>query len=553
MLRDLAAMVDRAMQGGQAIQPSELRRLAESLAAALAEGAAQAEKAHELFESYRKASPSFIDEFLAPEGIITRKRALDEKINGLKEAVRQRRERIMALRSENDGLGLKIEEYRKTLEDLRVNRVRMATQAQSAEEQARLIRRELAGQEALLKTVQDELFLDRKRFDEIAERIEDAEADIAEIERRGRRLTEELENLERDIAQRNGDVAGKQESIKKKMADLSRYQQSIEKVHLELVQIETEIRNIKDNFRETHSRDLMEFEERMFTITTPTAEIREKLAAARAALKDLGSVNLMAPEEFQETKERYDFLSNQLADLQKARDDLARITAEIRAESSELFLTTYNRIKKNFHNMFRRLFGGGRAELRLSDPNHVLESGIEIYAQPPGKKLENITLLSGGEKSMTAVALLFATYMVKPSPFCFLDEIDAALDEQNVLRFVQLLREFGSTSQFVVITHNKKTVTGARTLLGVTMEESGVTKVISVRLENEEALDNPPEAAAEIEPIEDEDVEAETGMELPLGIDDPSQVTEADLRPIRAKRTGSAEPPSQETPVEQDA
>lgn len=552
MLRDLAAMVDRAMQGGQAIQPSELRRLAESLAAALAEGAAQAEKAHELFESYRKASPSFIDEFLAPEGIITRKRALDEKINGLKEAVRQRRERIMALRSENDGLGLKIEEYRKTLEDLRVNRVRMATQAQSAEEQARLIRRELAGQEALLKTVQDELFLDRKRFDEIAERIEDAEADIAEIERRGRRLTEELENLERDIAQRNGDVAGKQESIKKKMADLSKYQQSLEKVHLDLVQIETEIRNIKDNFRETHSRDLMEFEERMFTITIPTAEIREKLAAARAALKDLGSVNLMAPEEFQETKERYDFLSNQLADLQKARDDLARITAEIRAESSELFLTTYNRIKKNFHNMFRRLFGGGRAELRLSDPNHVLESGIEIYAQPPGKKLENITLLSGGEKSMTAVALLFATYMVKPSPFCFLDEIDAALDEQNVLRFVQLLREFGSTSQFVVITHNKKTVTGARTLLGVTMEESGVTKVISVRLENEEALDNPPEAAAEIEPIEDEDVEAETGMELPLGIDDPSQVTEADLRPIRAKRTGSAEPPSQETPVEQD-
>jgi chromosome segregation protein len=134
------------------------------------------------------------------------------------------------------------------------------------------------------------------------------------------------------------------------------------------------------------------------------------------------------------------------------------------------------------------------------------------------------------------VALLFATYMVKPSPFCFLDEIDAALDEQNVLRFVQLLREFGSTSQFIVITHNKKTVTGARTLLGVTMEESGVTKVISVRLENEEALDNPPEAAAEIEPIEDEDVESESGMELPLGVDDPSMVSEADLRPIRANR-----------------
>ena len=546
MLRDLVAMVDRAMRDGQALQPTELRRLAETLASALADGAIHAEKAQELFEAYRKASPSFIDDFLAPEGIITKKRALDRRINAAKEGVLQRRERIGALRSENDGLGLKIEEYRKTLEELRLNRVRMSTQAQSAEEQARLIRRELAGQEGLLKTVRDELFLDRKRYDEIAERIEDAEADIAEIERRGRRLTEELEHLEKDIAQRNGDVAGKQELIKKKMVDLSRFQQSIEKVHLELVQIETEIRNIKDNFRETHSRDLMEFEERMFTISTPTAEIREKLAAARAALKDLGSVNLMAPEEFQETKERYDFLSGQLADLEKARDDLARITAEIRAESSELFLKTYNRIKKNFHNMFRRLFGGGRAELRLSDPNHVLESGIEIYAQPPGKKLENITLLSGGEKSMTAVALLFATYMVKPSPFCFLDEIDAALDEQNVLRFVQLLREFGNTSQFIVITHNKKTVTGARTLLGVTMEESGITKVISVRLESEESLDNPPEAAAEIEAFEDEDVEAENGMELPLGVDDPTQVTEAELRPIRANRA------QRETPLNQE-
>jgi chromosome segregation protein len=301
---------------------------------------------------------------------------------------------------------------------------------------------------------------------------------------------------------------------------------------MELVQSETEIRNIQDNFRETHSRDLLEFEERIFTITVPAAELREKLAGSRSGLRDLGTVNLMAPEEFTETKERYDFLSGQLGDLAKARSDLEVMTAEIRAESSELFLVTYNKIKKNFHNMFRRLFGGGRAELRLSDSNHVLESGIEIYAQPPGKKLENITLLSGGEKSMTAVALLFATYMVKPSPFCLLDEIDAALDEQNVIRFVQLLREFNRTSQFIVITHNKKTVTGAATLLGATMEESGVTKIISVRLENEDAPIPEPEPGA----FEEEEVEAEEGRELPLDIDDPSLVSEAELRPIRSGR-----------------
>jgi chromosome segregation protein len=201
-------------------------------------------------------------------------------------------------------------------------------------------------------------------------------------------------------------------------------------------------------------------------------------------------------------------------------------------------MATYEKIKKNFHNMFRRLFGGGRAELRLLDLNHVLESGIEIYAQPPGKKLEHITLLSGGERSMTAVSLLFATYQVKPSPFCLLDEIDAALDEANVGRFIQLLREFGDTSQFIIITHNKKTVASADTLLGVTMEESGVTKLVSIRIENQQVVqtkqDLPQHELWDNEgQFEEEDVPFEEGRELPIGIHDPSKVSDAQLRPIR--------------------
>ena len=287
----------------------------------------------------------------------------------------------------------------------------------------------------------------------------------------------------------------------------------VEKYSLDLVTIETDIRNVKENFRENHSRDLMEFEERMYTITVPTAELREKLAKARQAMKELGNVNLSAPEEFAETKERYDFLSGQIADLQKAKDDLQRITEEIRAESTELFLATYNKIKKNFHNMFRRLFGGGRAELRLVNPQNVLESGIDIFAQPPGKKLENIALLSGGEKTMTAVALLFATYMVRPSPFCLLDEIDAALDEQNVLRFIHTLRDFANVSQYIVITHNKKTVSGAGTMLGVTMEESGVSKVITIRLENEGAGGGT--TLPDVEPFEEEEVELNEDVYIP--------------------------------------
>ena len=406
-----------------------------------------------------------------------------------------------------------MDEYRRTLEDQRGNRIRMQTQATGAEEALALLRREIAGQDGYLKELENEVFLEQKRLREGEEELGGIDEDIADIEKRGRELSAELGRLEKDIALKNSDLTKRQEDLKRKMEKLGALQGELERLHLSLAQTETEIRNIKENFSEQYSRDLMEFEARMFEIHTPIAELRESISGLRQRLKDLGSVNLMAPEEYAEVKERYDFLSSQLADLEKARADLKRITEEIRDESAALFLDTYNKIKKNFHNMFRRLFGGGRGELRLVDPTHILESGIEIYAQPPGKKLEAISLLSGGEKTLTAIAILFATYMVRPSPFCFLDEIDAALDEQNVGRFVNLLREFGRMSQFVIITHNKKTVTGANALLGVTMEDSGVTKIIAVRLERSDG--KPITASPLPDEIEDEDVEFEEGRELP--------------------------------------
>ncbi|MDR2193542.1 MAG: AAA family ATPase [Treponema sp.] len=534
LIRDLADCAERAEQGGALPSPEEIKRLAGSIASALSETAAHIASAHSLFDQYRQSVPSFLDDFLAPEGIITKKRGLDRNIRSCKDSVEQYREKIADARRDNEDLSVKIDEYRATLGDLRINHARMSAQANAGEEKARLIRRELAGQENQRKTARDELFLDRKRFADIEERITDTEQELADIERRGVTLSAEQEALETDIKKRNGDLAGTRDAITKRAADMLAVQTALERIHLQIVQADTEIKNIQDNFRETHSRDLMEFEERIPSIAANPSELRESLAAARNALKNLGAVNLMAVEECAETKERFDFLSNQFADLVKARDDLENIAAEIRAESSALFIAAYNAIKKNFHNMFRRLFGGGRAELRLVDPNHVLESGIEIFAQPPGKKLENISLLSGGEKSMTAVALLFATYILKPSPFCLLDEIDAALDEANVNRFIQTLREFGGASQFIVITHNKKTMVGARTLLGVSMEEAGVTKVISVRLEHgEESGDDRPS----LEPIEEEDVALEEGMELPRGVDDPALVSDTDLRPIRGDLT----------------
>jgi len=493
--------------------PQDTRRFADNAVATFTDLTGLLEKLESSLDAYRKTSPGFIDEFLSPEGIITKKRAIDEKIKLNREAIVEKRRIIGDLKAQNADLVLKIEDYRKTLEGLRLNRVQMETQGKAAEEQARLIRRELASQEAALRELENELFAEEKRLEDILEQITEIESDLAAIEHKGRTLTTELEKLEGEISSRNSDVSSKQDRLKDRTSEMGKVQSQLEKVHMDLAMTDTEMRNIKENFRETHSRDLMEFEERMFQINTPAGELRERLSAARQSLKDLGSVNLMAVEEFAEAKERYDFLTAQISDLQKARDDLRRITEEIRVESTELFLATYNKIKKNFHNMFRRLFGGGRGEIRLVDPANVLESGIDIFAQPPGKKLENIGLLSGGEKSMTAVALLFATYMVKPSPFCLLDEIDAALDEQNVTRFVNALREFANVSQYIVITHNKKTVMGAGTMLGVTMEESGVTKVIAIKLENE--TERKEESLPDVENFIEEEVEPEKDVVVP--------------------------------------
>ncbi|EFW38751.1 chromosome segregation SMC family protein [Treponema phagedenis] len=465
-------------------------------------------------QEYKKSSANFIDEFLAPEGIITKKRNIDSQIAENRQTIEEKRSQILNLNAENSQLAIKIAEYRKTLEELRINRAQMRAESEAAERQATLIRRELTNQEGLLKDIENEIFSEQKRFDEVKEQLLEIEGEIASIERKGRQLTESLENLEKEIGSKNSLLSSKEKKLQSFTAEMSKVQTSLEKYHLESAQLETEIKNVKDNFRELYSRELMEYEERMYKIKKSSSDLRTELAERKSHVKALGNVNLMAVEEFEEVKERYDFLNTQIADLEKASADLQRITDEIKAESTELFLATYNKIKKNFHNMFRRLFGGGRAEIRLTDPKMVLESGIDIFAQPPGKKLENIGLLSGGEKSMTAVSLLFATYMVKPSPFCLLDEIDAALDEQNVIRFVTALREFANISQYIIITHNKKTVLGAKTMLGVTMEESGVSKIISIKLDHESELLR----KAAIDSADDfveEDVAPEEGVVIP--------------------------------------
>jgi chromosome segregation protein len=440
----------------------------------------------DLFARYRKTSASFLDEFVAPEGIITKKRAIDERISVALKRIAANRLAAAGLKEESAGLSKKIDDYKNTLGELRVNQATVLTKIAVQEEDQGRLEAEISELEKQDEENDREIEQTKKTDAEIKASIGELEGRRQSSAEEERTLKAKMAKLEKEIQDKNQFLLAKERALKEKVEALEKAQTKVEKIQMILAEINAEIRNTNDNFRDRYSRDLEDYKTRMFEISLSPQKLKEEYGALKDEVAKLGSVNLMAVEEFAEVRERYEFLTAQLDDLKRAKADLLEITKKIREESTRRFEETYASVKKNFHATFRILFGGGRAELKLMEPDKVLESGIDILAQPPGKKLENISLLSGGERSLVAIALLFAVYRVKPSPFCVLDEIDAALDDKNIGQFVSMLGEFADKSQFLIITHNKKTVTSASSLLGVTMEESGVSKLVAVKLKNGE-------------------------------------------------------------------
>jgi chromosome segregation protein len=212
------------------------------------------------------------------------------------------------------------------------------------------------------------------------------------------------------------------------------------------------------------------------------AAVEAEIDDLKGKIARLGNVNLDAIAELEEIERRHEFLSRQRADLEESVRQLRQLIERLNAESKERFLAAFEQIREHFRAMFRKLFGGGRADVVLEDPENLLECGVEIVAQPPGKDLQNISLMSGGEKSLTAIALLMSIFQSRPAPFAILDEVDAALDEANNDRFNQIVKEFVNQAQFLIITHSKRTMGVADQLYGITMQEPGVSTRVSVRL-----------------------------------------------------------------------
>lgn len=302
-----------------------------------------------------------------------------------------------------------------------------------------------------------------------------------EIEKRDE-LNIEINQIHKKIELENEDLINNESSLKNNNQEYNKAQEELKSHEIKVNRLDVKIDNLLNILTNDYSISYEKAKEK-YILEIYSDEARSIVSTLKREIKSLGDVNVGAIEEYDRVKERYEFLNKQKEDLTNAENVLLEIITEMDDIMKDKFSSTFNKIKEAFNETFRKLFNGGKAELKLTDPSNILETGIDIIALPPGKKLQHISLLSGGEKTLTAIALLFSILKVRPVPFCILDEVEAALDEVNVDNFGKYLKEFKGDTQFIIITHKKKTMEYADVLYGITMQESGVSKLVSVKLE----------------------------------------------------------------------
>jgi len=398
--------------------------------------------------------------------------------------------RIVAARQE-------LSTQREEITEAKVARGQAAEKARALKDARAALTRQCEQMTRDMTGARNEMELVRQRRIEAEAAIEKARGQIDELYTQHKALSNDAEDVEESRT-------GIKQRVDEIRANLSEQRKAHEKsgddvnaLRVRISEVDANIGNLITRAAEDMGMDLMTLaedyahdDERDWDGVA--AEVRE----LDGKIKRLGNVNLDAITEQEELEARHNLYEGQIKDVQDSHKQLNELIKHLNHESRQLFIDTFEAVRENFQTLFRKLFGGGRADILLTDPDDVLESGIDIVVMPPGKELRSLSLLSGGEKTMTALALLFSIFKSKPSPFCLLDEVDAALDEANTERFAKLVREFNQTSQFIVITHAKRTMSMANVLYGVTMQERGVSKRISVRFEDADShLDE------ELEPV----------------------------------------------------
>jgi chromosome segregation protein len=427
--------------------------------------------------------------------------ALVAAVLALEQRELQLRDQMAAGQKQVDDLLAQKEQLTAQITELRVAVGGVQHKRQAIEAQREPIAARLRDLRERMQTCTDEIASYTGKIELFRHEIVESEQKILDLSGAREKSQQQLDGLQHQRAEVATGIEHAETELRgvRKLASEAQEQKS--GLDLQRAQKRMEIQNLKDRVSQKYQVNIEEVPSDSITITvadqgpavseqvplpTDWEAIEAQVAEMQSRLDAMGPVNVEAINEYDELEQRYKFLTQQHEDLVKAKDQLLQVIAKINTTTKQLFQETFEKVRENFQSMFTELFGGGKANLLLVDESDPLESGIEIVAKPPGKQLQSITLLSGGEKTLTATALLFAIYMVKPSPFCVLDELDAPLDESNINRFIRILQLFVAQSQFVIITHNKRTIGMADALYGITMEEHGVSKVVSVKFSPKE-------------------------------------------------------------------
>jgi chromosome segregation protein len=487
----LAEVADRRSELGQMIQAGDARLA--GLRNRLAELRRDLENARSEAERQTKAQVEMREERARLDDRETQLQASTEEMAAQLAALEARRGELEAAVLEADEAMRAHESRRREQQEaVGTRRVAIASlkeRAQGLAEDARRLTREqeeVASQMARLET---ECGQSRIRKDELESAVQTASDELETL----LKVQSELETARDTQAQRQQElmtgVRELEETLKTKGQQLNRNRDRVRDLEVELTQLKTRAEDLQERMQHDYQLDLKE----AGRLDDPefNADIsQKKIVEIEERLRRMGSVNLAALEEYDVQRERYEFLAKQRDDLLEAETMLKRTISKIDREARSRFLDTFARIRENFHRTYSAFFEGGEADLTMPPDEDPLEAPLVISARPRGKRLQNINLLSGGERALTAIALLLAIYLVKPSPFCILDEVDAPLDDANVGRFIRVIKEFSENTQFIVVTHNKVTMEAADALHGITMEEPGVSKLVSVKLGRDEPSGN---------------------------------------------------------------
>ncbi|MFD1178094.1 chromosome segregation protein SMC [Paenibacillus puldeungensis] len=439
----------------------------------------------EQFELYGQEKGTYLKELGDLE---TAKKAAEERLVQLEKEEQSVQQSIKAAEFARKASESAKEELQDLLTDLKVREGKLDQECQSlrtqlrrSEEDCKIQERELEQNRKILQSIEADLLQNEQQSVNQREELNDFKL---KKERAGEQL--EFERASRAVLVKK--LADGENETKEQRLGLKAVEEQLRQTEIQANRLDVELDNILRKLSDDYELSY-ELAKQRYAVPEDVPQTQADVKELKRQITLLGDVNLGAIEEYNRVSERYQFLTVQKDDLVEAKTTLYQVIREMDEEMSKRFKMTFDSIRREFGIVFTKLFGGGRADLVLIDPDNLLETGIDVVAQPPGKKLQNLQLLSGGERALTAMALLFAILQVKPVPFCVLDEVEAALDEANVVRFAQYLREFSEQTQFIVVTHRKGTMEEADVLYGVTMEEGGVSKLVSVKLEDEDTVE----------------------------------------------------------------